>query len=93
MLLILHVLSLCFFALNSSHFVSEYFLLNRVSLNSLKLVAIFTSFAVLDSLPSSESTDYIFDLQTHFISKNACVSKYQISIKMFFNKVAMEVIH
>ena len=34
-------------------------LLNKVSLNSLNSVAIFAPFSVLDSLPSSESTDYI----------------------------------
>ena len=42
-----------FFTLNSSHFFSGYFFsLNKVSLNSLNSVAIFTPFAVLDSLPS-----------------------------------------
>ena len=36
-------------------------LLNKVFLNSLNSVVIFTPFAVLDSLPSSESIEYIFD--------------------------------
>ena len=60
-LLISYVPSLCFFALNSFYFMSDYFLLNKVSLNSLNSVAIFTPLAVLDSLPSSESKECIFD--------------------------------
>ena len=43
---------LCFFALKSSIFCLTTFLLNKVPLNSLNSVAIFTPFAVLDSLPS-----------------------------------------
>ena len=50
-----------FFSSNSFHFLSDYFLLNKVSLNSLKSVAIFTPFAVLDSLPSIFFIEYIFD--------------------------------
>ena len=51
-----------FFVLNSFHFVSDYFLLNKVSLNSLNSVAIFTPFAVLDSIiPSIVFIEYIFD--------------------------------
>ena len=52
------------FVLNSSQFMSEYFLVDKVSLNSLNsnsFAAIFTNFAVLDSLPSMFFMEYIFD--------------------------------
>ena len=49
------------FMLNSFHFVSEYFLMNKVSLNSLNSVAVFVPFTILDFLPSSESIECIFD--------------------------------
>ena len=48
------------FALNSFHLMSAYFLLNKVSLDSLNAVAIFTLFALLDCLPSFESIEFIF---------------------------------
>ena len=43
-------------------------LLNTVSLNTLNSVAIFIPFALLDSLPSSEKIEYIFDFnQTNLL--------------------------
>ena len=42
-------------------FLTSIFLLNSVSLNSLNSVAIFTPFAILDSLPSICFMEYIFD--------------------------------
>ena len=50
-----------FYALNSSHFMFEFLLLNKMSLNSLKSVVILTPFTVLDSLPSIFFMEYIFD--------------------------------
>ena len=49
------------FTLNSSHFMSDYFLLNKVSLNSLNSVAISTPFAVLDISQSIFFMECIFD--------------------------------
>ena len=120
------------------------FLLNKVCLNSLNSVAIFTPFAVLDYLSaivftecififnSTKSTffpfkhffhftnnffigrikkNWIFKIVTeitqvfvlqkffinifwfYFISMTVCASKSQFSIKILFNKVAMEVIN
>ena len=51
-----------FFAMNSSHFVSDYFLVEQSLFEFVKLRAIFTPFAVLHSLPSSQSIVCIFDL-------------------------------
>ena len=51
-LLISHVPSLCFLLWNLFILCLIIFLLNRVSLNFLDSVAIFTPFAVLNSLPS-----------------------------------------
>ena len=41
-----------FLALNSFHFVSNNFLLNKTSLNLLNSITTLTPFAVLHSLPS-----------------------------------------
>ena len=51
-----------FFALNSSYCVSNYFLLNKVSLNSLNSVGICTLLVVLVSLPSIFFIEYILTL-------------------------------
>ena len=55
-----------FYALNSSHFMFEFLLLNKMSLNSLKSVVILTPFAILDSLPSIFFMEYIFDFNQLF---------------------------
>ena len=47
-----------FFALNSSHFVSEYFFLNKMSLNLLNSVAMFTHF---DFNPTNSSIIFLSD--------------------------------
>ena len=50
-----HMFQVCVFFFEFFLFCVSTFLLNKVSLNSLNSVAIFTPFAVLDSLPLSES--------------------------------------
>ena len=55
-----HMYQVCFFSLNSFHFVSENFFIIKLSLNSLNSVAIFTHFGVLGFLQSSESIEHIF---------------------------------
>ena len=57
------------FALNSSYCMSNYFLLNKVSLNSLNSVGICTLLVVLVSLPSIFLIEYILTLiqQNHYL--------------------------
>ena len=50
-----------FFTLNSFHFVSFYFLFKQNFLVFVKLNAMITLFALLDSLLFSERIEYIFD--------------------------------
>ena len=51
-----------FFTLNYFHFVSLIiFSLNKTSSHSLNVIEIFTPFAMLTSVSSSETIQYIFD--------------------------------
>ena len=67
-LLISYVPSLCFLFWILLLLCLIIFLLNKVSLNSLNSVAIFTPFAVLDSLPSIFFMEYIFHFNPTKIS-------------------------
>ena len=67
-LLNLYVPISCFFVLNSSDFMSSYFIVEQM--NSLNSVAIFTPYAALDSLPSIFFMEYTFD----FNPKNVPIS-------------------